>query len=87
MFTTPTSEDGSFSYASGSPSSPPVRLFGFFCTSTTPACANASVTIAKAIPLTRRLTEPTTIGSTSPTASVTRTACQSSQRSSAIAIT
>ena len=55
----------------GRPSSPPVRLFGFFCTSTAPACANASVTIAKAIPPTRRLTAPTTSGSDDPDESVT----------------
>jgi hypothetical protein len=62
-------------------------LFGFFCTSTAPACANASVTIAKAIPPTRRLIAPTTTGSAIPTSAVSASDCQSDQRSSAIAIT
>ena len=55
MLRTPTKKSGIASKLSPSPSSPPVSPFGFFCTSTWPACANASVTIAKAIPPTRRL--------------------------------
>ena len=44
------------------PSSPPVSPRGFVWTMTFPACANASVTIANAIPVTRRLTAPSTSG-------------------------
>ena len=40
---------------------------GFFWTSVEPASAKASVTIANAIPLTRRLTAPSTSGSSRPT--------------------
>ena len=67
MFTTPTNASGIASKFRPSPSSPPVSPFGFFCTSTVPACANASVTIANAIPLTRRLIAPSTSGTTIPT--------------------
>ena len=54
---------------SRAPSPPPRRSspFGFFCTSTVPACAKASVTIANAMPLTRRLTAPRRSGTRSPT--------------------
>ena len=71
MFTTPTKKSGIGSKFSPSPSSPPVSSSGFFCTSTWPACANASVTIAKAIPLTRRLIAPSASGTRMPTPTTT----------------
>ncbi len=74
MFSTPTKAFGSGWYASPRPSSPPVRWWGFFATSTEPACANARVTMAKAIPPTRRTTGPRTSGSRSPTPAVKSTA-------------
>ena len=46
------------------PSSPPVRPSGLRPTITEPAWANASVTMAKGMPLTRRLMLPTTWAST-----------------------
>ena len=74
MFSTPTKKSGSGSKSSPSPSSPPVSLSGFFETRIAPAWANASVTIAKAIPVTRRLIAPTTRGTSSPTAAVSASA-------------
>jgi hypothetical protein len=64
---TPTKASGIGSKLSPRPSSPPVSPSGFFCTSTCPACANASVTIANAIPPTRRLIPPSRSGTTIPT--------------------
>ncbi len=52
------------------PSSPPVHLCGFLKARIEPACANASVTIANAIPPTRSETAPSTSGSTRPTSAV-----------------
>ena len=71
MLRTPTKKSGIASKLSPSPSSPPVSPSGFFCTSTWPACANASVTIANAIPPTRRLTAPSTSGTRIPAAATT----------------
>ena len=67
MLRTPTNASGSASNATGVPSSPPVQPFGFLSTRIDPASANASVTIANAIPPTRRLTNPSTNGRTTPT--------------------
>ena len=75
MFRTPTKKSGSGSKFSPSPSSPFVHCFGFLCTSTSPAWANASVTIANAIPPTRRLTEPSTSGSASATTATKPNVC------------
>ncbi len=55
---------GSFSKSTATPSSPPVQPCGFLSTRIEPASANARVTIAKAIPATRRLTAPRTSEST-----------------------
>ena len=89
MLRTPTNASGISSKFSPIPSSPPVHPYGFFCTRTVPACANASVTIAKAIPPTRRLTAPSTRGTAIPTATSRPSVGQSphSQRVSAIAVT
>ena len=54
--------------------------------STAPACAKASVTIANAIPATRRLTKPRTFASTNATAIVKSTASQKLQCQSVMAM-
>ncbi len=70
MLKTPTIQLGRWSKLTPTPSSPPVHSRGFFPTSVKPASANASVTIAKAMPLTRRLTAPRTSGSSRPTSAM-----------------
>ena len=89
MLRTPTKASGISSKFKPVPSSPPVQPYGFFCTSTVPACAKASVTIANAIPLTRRLTAPSTSGSTTATSATNASVVRSphSQRVSATAVT
>jgi hypothetical protein len=68
--TTPTRSAGTCVVSSGMPSSPPVRPPGLRRISTEPACANASVTIANEIPVTRSASDPTVAASTRPTTSV-----------------
>ena len=67
MLSTPTKKSGRASTSRTIPSSPPVRPAGFVWTITVPAWAKASVTIAKAIPATRRLTAPNTSGTATAT--------------------
>jgi hypothetical protein len=79
-------DSGSLSKLTATPSSPPVQARGFLSTRIEPASANARVTIANAIPPTRRLTEPRITGSTIATAAVKASAAGRLQSHFVVAI-
>ncbi len=66
VFWMPTREAGREPASTARPSSPPVKPPGSRATTIEPAWANASVTIEKPMPVTRRLTEPSSTASTTP---------------------
>ena len=63
-----------------------VHLYGFLKARIEPACANASVTIANAMPVTRSDTALSTAATTSPTTAVNPTDSQKPQCQRVIAI-